>query len=403
MANTFITPTAVSREFLRVLHSMVPFCSSIDRQYDNSTEFGGVKRGQTINIRKPTKYSIRTGAVANVQDQGETFSPLTVDQQIGVDVSFSSAEMTQTLDDFSKRVITPAASRMAAELESLVMTKMMTSTFNQVGAAGTIPQSALVYLQAGQKLDEFLALRDNKRCVVINPAAQANSVDALKGLFNPTGTIGGQYKNGEMGDGLGFMFKMGQLVPALTTGDRLLAASTLVDGTVATQGSTTIHVDGFTGATATVKEGEIITVAGVYAVNEAGASTGNLQQFVVTADATAASNEVDLLVQPAMYTTGAKKNISAFPTDEGVVTFVGSASTAYTQNSAHHESAYTLATVDLEVPKGVDFAGREAMDGISIRVVRDFDVINDVFITRFDLLFGSVAQRPELGCRIIGN
>jgi hypothetical protein len=56
----------------------------------------------------------------------------------------------------------------------------------------------------------------------------------------------------------------------------------------------------------------------------------------------------------------------------------------------------------LRVPNGVDFAARETMDNVSMRIVSDYDIVNDVFLTRIDVLWGILVQRPEFCCRITG-
>lgn len=399
MANTYINATTVAREFLRVLHSNCPFLGTVDRQWDGTKEFGGVKNAGNITIRKPAKYEVRSGATINVQDHVDTSTSLAINQQSGVDVSFTSKDLTLSLDDFSNQIIKPAAARLAAKLEAYALGQAYKDVWNSVGTPGTTPANALVWLQGAQKLDESLAPRDGMRYALMNPAAQASTVSGLSSLFNPSDAISRQYKDGQMGDALGLKFNMGQLTPNHTTGTRV--GTILVDGAVSTQGSTTIHIDGLTNATDTVKEGDVFTVANVYAVDEDGNSTSVLYQFVVGADATAAGNEVDLTVQ-AMYTTGKDKNISAFPANDAAVTFVGSASTTYAQNLVYHKDFYTFATVDLEMPGGVDFAAREVMDGISLRVVRAYDINNDNFPCRIDVLYNGVAQRPELGCRVWG-
>ena len=398
MANVILTPTAVTREVLRVLHASLGFTKNVDRQYDSQFAQSGGKIGSDLKIRVPNQYAIRTGKTLNAQDTDENSVTLQVANQIGVDMNFSSAELTLELDDFSKRVIEPAINRLSSYLDQQGLA-LYKDIWNRVGTAGTTPNTALVYLQAGQKMHESLAPKIG-RCMVIDPAAQAATVNALTGLFNPVTAISNQYKEGEMGYALGYNFEMDQNVEALTTGTRV--GTIVIDGTVATEGSTTIHIDGLTNATDTVKQGETFTVAGVYAVNTEGKQSQDLQIFVVTADATAASNEVDLLVQPEMRTTGAYQTISSFPQDGDAVTVYGSAETRYTQNIAFHKEAFTLATADLEMPRGVDFAGREVMDGISMPVVRQYDINNDNIPCRIDILYGWKTIRPELACRVSG-
>lgn len=400
MANSILTPTQVTREALRILHGNLAFIKGINKEYDDSFAKKGAKIGDTLKIRKPNKYTVRTGKAINTQDTEESSVSLTVATQKGVDVNFSSAELTMSLDDFSKRILQPAMSVLAARLDYDAL-DMTLDVFNLVGTAGTTPATYQVWGDAGAKMDLFLAPRDNSRMIVAEPMAINRTVDGLKGLFHAGDELEDQYRNGVMMKAAGFKWAMDQNIRRITTGTR--SGTILVNGAVSTQGSTTIAIDGLAGATDTVKEGEVFTVASVNVVNaETKQSTGQLQQFVVTADATAAANAVSLSVSPAMYTTGAQQNIDAFPADNAAVTFVGSSATSYPQNLAFHRDAFTFASADLEMPNGVDFAAREVQDGISMRIVRAYDINNDNFPCRMDVLFGYVATYPELACRVIG-
>lgn len=403
MSNSILTPTQVTREALRVLHGNLAFIKGVNKGYDDSFAKSGAKIGDTLKIRKPNKYTVRTGKALNTQDTEESSVSLTVATQKGVDVNFSSAELTMSLDDFSKRILQPAMSVLAAQLDydALAMTL---DVYNSVGTAGTTPATYQVWGDAAAKLDLFLAPRDNTRMVVAEPMALNRTVDGLKGLFHDGDLLEDQYRNGVMSRAAGFRWAMDQNIRRITMGTR--SGTILVDdaaGTNNTQGSTTIHIDGLAGATDTVKDGEVFTVGSVFAVNaETKQSTGQLQQFVVTADATAASNEVDLTVSPAMYTTGALQNIDAFPQDGATVTFIGTSATSYPQNLTFHRDAFTFATADLQMPDGVDFKAREVMDGVSMRIVRAYDINNDNFPCRIDVLNGFVATYPELACRVWG-
>lgn len=403
MANSILTPTAVTREALRVLHSNLAFVKGVSKDYDDSYAKRGAKIGDSLKIRYPNKYTVRTGKTLNAQDTSERSVTMTVATQKGVDMNFSSAELTMSLDDFSKRIIQPAVARLASNVDydALAMTL---DVYNSVGTAGTTPATYQVWGDAGAKLDLYLAPRDSSRMVVAEPMAINRTVDGLKGLFHAGDELEDQYRNGVMMKAAGFKWALDQNIRRITMGTR--SGTILIDdvaGAFNTQGSTTIHIDGLAGATDTVKDGEVFTVASVFSVNdETKQSTGQLQQFVVTADATAASNETDLTVSPAMYTTGALQNIDAFPADGAAVTFMGTSTVAYPQNLVFHRDAFQFATADLEMPDGVDFKGREVMDGISMRIVRAYDINNDNFPCRLDVLYGYVATYPELAARVWG-
>jgi hypothetical protein len=261
----------------------------------------------------------------------------------------------------------------------------------------------LVLLQAQQKLNENAAVM-SPRYATVNPAANAGLVEGMKGLFNPTDTVSRQFKNGMMGTGvLGFdEVNMSQSIKVHTTGSR--AGTILVNGAVTTQGQSTITLDGLTSNT-TVTAGDVFTIANVYAVNpQTRESTGSLQQFVVTAAQTASGGDMaSMAISPAIYTSAsALATVDSFPADNAAVTFLGSASTAYPQNLVYHKDAITFATADLLMPQGVDMAARANHNGISLRVVRQYDINNDRMPCRIDVLYGFGTIRPQMACRIWG-
>lgn len=392
MSNTILTPTAVTREVQRVLHQKMVFGKRVNRQYDDSFAQSGAKIGDSIKIRLPNQYTVRTGKTIDVQDTTESSVTLQVATQKGVDMNFSSKELTLDLDDFSKRIIEPAVARLAAEIDKDGLA-LYADIYNLVGTAGTTPATALVALQAGQKLDEFLAPDDGNRFIVCNPATNAAMVDGLKGLFHSSGKIGDQYEQGEMGRGvLGFDWYKSSLVNTHTNSAG--TASVTVNDAAIASGDTAVTVNTTTTAYAA---GSVVTFGGCYAVHpETKVAYPFLKQFVVVS-----ATATELTVSPAIITSGATQNCSAVPTNGGTVTLVGSASTGYAQNLAFHRDAFALATVDLEdVSKYGAWGGREVMDGISIRVARQYDINNDNIPCRLDVLYGWKTVRADLACRI---
>ena len=404
MSNTFLNPTAILRESLRILHTECQFVKNIDKQHDKETTFGGSKRGSTVQIRLPNQYSVRTGWPINVQETVNQTVTLTVATVRGVDMYFTDAELTQNLDDFSRTILKPAISRLAAEIDYITYQNCYKGVYNSVGTAGTTPSAATTYLGAGQKLSEFLTPTGDRK-LIVNPAAEAATVGAQIALFNPQAAISKQYTEGQIGRALGFDWFMSQNVPVHTCGTRVTSTSLQVNATVSTEGSTSIAVKGLSGATQTFAAGDVFTVAGVYAVNpETKQSTGALQQFVVTTLATASGSVASCTVSPAMYTsaTPALQTVDAFPQADAVVTVVGTASTGYPQNLAFHPEFATFATAKLEMPSDVNFKAQEVMDGISMRILRQYDINSANYPCRIDVLCGSLVQRPSMACRVWG-
>jgi hypothetical protein len=305
------------------------------------------------------------------------------------------------LDDFAERVLKPRISQLASSIDADVASSF-SSIYQSVGTPGTTPGTSLVLLQAQQKLNEAAATM-MPRYATVNPAANAGLVEGMKGLFNPTSTISSQFKNGMMGEGvLGYdEINMSQSIKQFTTGTRTNGA---VNGTVATQGADSIALDGL-GNAGTLKKGDVFTVAGVFAVNpQTRESTGSLQQFVVTSDVVAsAGGEATVEISPSIYTSAnALATVNSFPQNDAVVTFLGSANTGYAQNLVYHRDAITFATADLLLPQGVDLASRQVHNGISMRVVRQYDINNDRMPCRIDVLYGFNVIRPEMAVRLWG-
>ena len=413
MANTLLTPTMITKEALRVLHNSLHFASAVTRSYDDSFANSGAtvsgKIGPSLRIRKPNRYTVSTGPALAVQDTTEDYLTLTVSTQKHVDMRFSTADLTLTIDQFSDRYIRPAALLLASTIDYDGL-QLFKDIYNLTGVVGTDPGGASsgdakapdVFLNAGAYLSNY-ACPESERSVVLSPFAQASSVAGLSGLFNPQSAIGKQYENGTIGQALGLDFKMDQNVGRFTTGTRVVGSGTTIDSVVA--GGASIICSTTTGWTFT--PGDVFYFSTGAAVNtsnwETKQDTGTVQKFVVTALATGAASKVTLSISPSIITSGATQTVTASPDTNAVLTFVGAASTSYPNNLVFHKDAFALATADLVLPKGVDMAAREVYDGISVRLVRQYDINNDNIVARLDVLYGWATQYAQLACRIAGK
>jgi hypothetical protein len=391
----------ITRKALEILENNLVLTRNVNRQYDDSFAVEGAKIGSTLRIRLPDRALVTDGAALQVQDDNEQFTTLSVAQQKHIGVNFTTAELTMQLDDFAERVLKPRVSQLAASIDADVANAYQ-PIFQSVGTPGTTPATSLVLLQAQQKLNESAAVM-SPRYATVNPAANAALVEGMKGLFNPTSTISRQFKNGMMGEGiLGFEeVNMSQSIKVHTTGTRTGAHT--VTTTVSTQGQATINITG-TG-TQTLRRGDVFTIAGVFAVNpQTRESTGSLQQFTVLADATASGGAyTGVQISPAIFTaSNALATVDSFPQASAVVTFLGAASTQFPQNLVYHKDAITFATADLLLPQGVDMVSRQVHNGISMRIVRQYDINNDRMPCRIDVLYGYGVIRPQMACRLWG-
>lgn len=395
MTQTFLTPDEITRESLMVLHQKATFMGSVDRQYDNSFAQEGAKIGSTMRIRLPNRYVIRTGRTMSSNDVAEQSVTLSVSDQAGVDLNFTSNELTLSLDDFSTRIITPALAVVASYVENTALTALRKKVYNVVDQDATAV-SLLAFGLGRQKLQDSLAPDDGQRTALLSTTHEVKLVDALKGLFQQSDAIATQYREGVMGRTQGFEFASSTHVLDHQTGTAAKTTGYLTNAVAAQTGSTLVVDTG----TTTFLKGDVITIAGVYRVHpETKVSTGQLHQFVVTADSGASATS--LAISPAIVASGALQNVSnGAANDQAIVKIGAGASELLNSSMVYHKSAFTIATCDLVLPTGVDFAAREVYDGVSLRIVRAYDINNDQFPCRVDVLFGYEAQRAGLAARI---
>jgi hypothetical protein len=396
VSNTILTPTAVTREAVRVLHQKLNFVGRISH-YDDSFAKEGAKIGDTLKIRMPNQYVVRTGATmtssGSTTDITESSVSLQVSTIKGVDMYFTSSELTLSLQDFSKRIIDPAMSVLAANIEAdaFAMILEVYQAVNNIGSAATFAK-----LLGGRKLLQDALTPPNARYALLNTQDNVDLVDALKGLFQSSEEIEEQYKEGVMGRTAGMTFAENTLIPNHTSGTD--ANNCTVNG--ATQTGSTITIANASSKTFT--KGDIVTLAGCNRVHpETKADTGSLQTFVVTANVSAGGTSLG--ISPAIVTSGATQNVAASPTNGGTVTKFGGASAVYKKSLLFQEGAFGFATADLVQPKGVDFAAREVMDGISMSIVRAFQISDRTFPCRVDVLYGYKTLRAQLAALLLNN
>jgi hypothetical protein len=394
MANSLLTPTAVTREALRILHQKLNFIGNVNRTYDDSFAKDGAKIGDSLKIRLPNQYTVRTGATLSSQDTTETSVTLQVATQKGVDLNFTSTDLTLSLDDFSSRILKPAMSVLAANIESDMLSHVYKDVYQQVNNVGSAITLAKV-LSARKALVDSLTPPDIN--LLLNTQDNIDLVDALKGLFQDSKEVAKQYRDGMVGRTGGFDIWENTLMPSHTTGSDDGTGDYLTDGS--NQDGASLTVDTGTG---TLKAGDVITIEGVNRVHpETKVDTGALQQFTVTADVGA--NGTSIGISPSIIASGAKQNVTNKAADGKKVTKVGGASATHDVSLAFHKDAFAFATADLVMPKGVDFSSRQVLDGISMRIVRAYDINNDKFPCRLDVLYGYKTLRAEMACRMANN
>jgi hypothetical protein len=398
MSNSLVTCSIVAKESLAILENMLGFSANVNRDWQD--EFSGnmsrgYAPGSTINIKKPPRYTYRSGRVAVPQSTTESTIPLVLSQG-GTDLNFTSYERTLSLTQLESK-LQAAMATVANEIDRQGLDLARTTTFNMLNTAYTAPNTQALAIGAvtsiNQRLDEMGAPRDKQRSLTLSPALNSNLVTGFAGLFNGQEKLTKQYGSGVMVDSLGLAYHMDQNVATQSNGT---AAATNISG--ANQTGSTITVAAITG---TLTKGQVITLPGVYAVNpQSRASTGVLAQFVLTADV--ATTGTSLSVSPALVVSGPFQNVTASPTNGSPFVLQGAASTSYTCSVGYHKDAFTLACVPMWAPpggKGVIDVAQENYKGMNIKVTEFYDGVNDNSIMRLDVLFGWAATYPELSVK----
>lgn len=397
MSNSLLTIDMVTNEAVRLFSQTNAFLRTVNRQYDDQFARTGAKIGNTLRIRLPNDYVVNTGPAITPQGTNEQNTTLTVATQKNVPVSFGTAERTMSLDDYSERILAPAVNRLAASVAGDLMS-VSDSSANLVfksSGGNMVSPDASTWLDAGARLDFNLSPRMDRK-IILDPRTQARTVSSLAGLFNPQQKISGQYESGIITkDTLGFDWMYDQ-----TTQIHVVGSFTAGTVSGANQTGTTLVTNAITG---TLNKGDVITLAGVNAINRlTGLDQGELRQFVVTANV--ASGATSIPIYPAITPAPAAFNtVTASPANGATILLVATAGSSYRKNLAFYPEAFTMATADLEMPtSGVVNAARAEFDGISMRMIEAYDVMSDQLITRLDILYGFAAIRPEWAC-VVGD
>lgn len=390
MANNTAVIQMVTKESLMVLSEKLSFLKRINRSYDSSYAKSGAKIGATLNVRVPGHGVVRNGRVANLQDLNDKTVPLTVDTQLGVDLGMTSADYALSIDEIRSRYLEPRMTDLAAAIEAQIMNKVIAGVANTVGTGGALTSFGAV-LQATQRLNDNLAPQGSQRTFLVNNSAEVQAVSAFKLFLNNQQQIGNQYEDGSMGRAGGFDWYNSSLMPTHVRGT---ASGAYVTNGANQTGSSLIVGTG----TGTLTVGDVITIAGVFDVQaQTKVSLGYLKQFTVTAAYAGGAGTIS--ISPAIVATGEYQNVSNAAATAQAVTVFGTSGQVWGESIAFTKDAFTAAFVDLPLPPKKD-AARANFQGISLRLINDFDTVNDMWISRVDVIFGSAVLRPELAVRV---
>ncbi len=408
--NTYLTIDMITAEAVMLFKNSNLFIMNMDTQYDDQFAIDGAKIGDTLRIRLPSDFVVTDGPAMQLQDNTQQFTSLTVSSQKNVATPYSTAERTMSIDRYSELVMAPMVNALCGKVASTVMKGSEGGVCNLIanldGAGNIISPTMDQFTGANAILDDQGATMMDRRCVQ-DPTSDARTVSSLAGLLNPVTEISSQFRSGMMKSGLGFdRFFRDQTVIKHTTG------SFNAGGTVNLGGQTTgtnggpINVNAITG---TLRKGDIITFAGVNAVNRVTKDTlGTLRQFVVTADVATTGTVVNIypaMIGPVGGAAGGAdqqyQTVDALPINGAAMVLVTPANSVYRKSLAYTQKAVTMASADLVMPKkAVEEAARTSYDGVSMRMLTDYLPLTDQLATRLDVLFGFKFIRPEWLCCI---
>jgi hypothetical protein len=414
MANTVVTPSMIAKEMLVQLENNLVFANRVHREY--KSEFTG-GQGSTVSIRKPVKFYTADGATRVNQDVEEKTTNIVINQRKHVSWKFATQDLTLSIEDYSERYVKPAAITLANTMDKAVA-GLYTSVWNAVGTPGTTPATFAAVALAAQRMDEMAVMSD-MRTMAMNPAARY-AVAGNQLTLDSVGAMGkSAYEKAVIGGIAGFDTYASQNIANHTVG--VATGTPLVNGAsqnvtyanaVGSNYSQSLVTDGWTNSTANIlRAGDVITLAGVFAVNPVPGegATGKtampyLQQFTVLANATsgASTGPATLTISPPIITSGPFQTVTAAPANNAAITVLGTGGAVYPQNIGFHKNAFALVTVPLDMPDGAAFKARESHNGLSIRVVKDYDIAEDEDIIRLDILYGVKAIYPDLACRLVG-
>ena len=396
MANTLLTAVKIARRSLFEFDNALIMAKNVYREFKNDIMDGD---SGSVTIRKPVRFVVSDGATRVNQDVTEKSTSITVDKRKHVSWKLSTQDLTLTIDKYAERYIKPAMIQLANQVD-LDLHALHKDIAQSVGTPGTTPATFLALSDAAEMLDNMAVPDDGERKMVLNPKAKWAMANVLQSLNNPA-MVNTLVKKGLISQIANMEVYGTQNIATHTVGP--LGGVPLVDG--AAQVGSSLVTTGWTAAAALrLNYGDVFTIAGVYAVNPiTRQSTGELKQFSVTAPFSSdVAGEGAISISPEIITTGPYQNVDVGPADTAALTVLGTAATAYPQNLAFHKNALALVTVPLELPRSAGFKSRATHNGLSIRIIEDYDIIEDEEIIRCDIFYGVKKIYDDLATRVWG-
>lgn len=360
MANEFVTTKNIARQTLVELINNLVMPNLCYKDFSNA--FG--MQGDTIRVRKPTVFTaaeFNQGTPVTAQDIKETSVDVTLDKIATVDINIEAIEAATCIEDLNEQVIRPAAIALAEKINADGL-KEYRHASGVIGTAGTTPDGMDDFANARKALNKEKAPLSGRVAVWDADADAAFTQLGNLVKVNEAGSPAA-LREGEIGRVFGLDNYMSQAIEQHTMG----AAGTIAVDGAATKGATTIHVDGVTTA---IAEGDVFTIA------------GDTTKYLVVGVGALKSGDQDIEISPAL-----AKNAA----NDAAIT-VGA---NYVPNMVFHKNAIAFVTRPLVAPAGAD-SYTTSYNGLSLRVVRDYDITTKREKLSVDVLYGYKTVYPEL-------
>lgn len=401
ITNKFLDISDITYSSADVLTNSFGFTKTVNREYDDRFARTGAKIGSVTNARLPAQFRFSSGAALDPQALNDKGMPVSLNKLYQRSFAVDSTDMTLSVDDFTGRYLTPAMLSMAAEIDYDGVQSMVKYVGNVVGTPGTAidDQAELnsTVASARQLLSKNLAPVGEKKFMLGDSSWVSKGSIYNVNVFNPQGSVSAANSTGVVSTWGGFDWFETELAPVHTNGTR--AGTLLVNG--ANQSGSTLTIDGITSGTLAV--GDTFTIANVYAVNAQTKETySHLQQFSVVATPGSGTSQAFTISPEIVGPSDPRQNVSALPADNAAITVLG-ASAASTQFAlAYTKDVMVFATADLdEITSGAEsFRASIPELGLSVRVVKQFDIRSNQQLMRIDCLGGWAPLYPQLGVKI---
>lgn len=377
--STFLTCNEIAKEALARLQNNLVLANLVNRNYDN--EFSS--KGAIVQVKKPASFTANEfSSTTSPEAISEGTANVELDTIADVSVEVTSKEMTLNIADFGTQVLEGMMQAIAQKIDTKIAGLYIDVPYFH--GLGDATPDALDDISGCAKLMNQNKAPFPMRQLVLNSTAHAglSVLDAIVGTDKSGSPMA--LREASMGKLLGLQSYIDQNITEHTRGTFVEASGSIVCS--ASAAATTVKLTNASCA-GTLLKGDIIKVT---------TTGGRVSHHVVTANATAGTNDIDITIYPAVpYTWSA-----------AVVLINGKAlntSPVYSNSLAFHTDAFCLACRPMALPLGGAQGAIVNYNGLAIRVTYGYDMSTKKNLMSADCLFGVKTLSPERAVRLIGN